>query len=221
MGLSRGVWRAMACCRPSETATGWIVIVLTALMMAVSNLATVFSVEYLVRLKFHLVQLAVDHDGVAYGILVLLGLMAGLALLGALLVHGLAPDAGGSGSPENKAWLNGFGAEAKKVFAARTLLVRFLAVILSNATGYPCGREGPTVTLGSGVAYLWCRCISARHKEAKEYLDMRSGAPGAVRMGCIVGGACGMAMIFNSPVGGILYMCLYSVQKLIVDENGC
>ncbi len=35
---------------------------------------------------------------------------------------------------------------------------------------------------------------------------MRSGAPGAVRMGCIVGGACGMAMIFDSPLGGILYM---------------
>ena len=48
--------------------------------------------------------------------------------------------------------------------------------------------------------------ISSKHKGAKEYLDMRSGAPGAVRMGCIVGGACGMAMIIDSPLGGILYM---------------
>ena len=108
----------MSCCRPSEVATGWLVIVLTALMMAVSNLMTVFSVEYLVRVKFHLVQLAVD-DGVAQGILALVGLMALLALLGAALVHGLAVDAGGSGSPENKAWLNGFEADAKKVFAPR------------------------------------------------------------------------------------------------------
>lgn len=30
----------------------------------------------------------------------------------------------------------------------------------------------------------------------------------AVRVACIVGGACGMAMIFDSPLGGILYMPL-------------
>ena len=39
-----------------------------------------------------------------------------------------------------------------------TLFVRFVAVILFNTTGYPCGREGPTVTQGSGLAFLFCRC---------------------------------------------------------------
>lgn len=44
------------------------VIVLTAIAMAICNLITVFSVEFLVTLKFHIVQLAVDSHGVAEGI---------------------------------------------------------------------------------------------------------------------------------------------------------
>lgn len=46
--------------RPSESATGWLVIVLTAIGMALSNLLMVFAVEYLVRFKFHTVQVAMD-----------------------------------------------------------------------------------------------------------------------------------------------------------------
>ncbi|CAK8989472.1 unnamed protein product [Durusdinium trenchii] len=190
--------------RPSESATGWLVIVLTAIGMALSNLLMVFAVEYLVRFKFHTVQVAMDKFGVAAGILVLMALMFVFALVLTSLVHGLAPEAGGSGSAENKAWLNGF--DTSKLFSPTILAVRFVAVIFSNTTGFPCGREGPTVALGGGMAFILCRCISAKHKEAREYLDMRAGAPGAVRMGCIVGGACGMAMIFNAPLGGILYM---------------
>ena len=35
------------------------------------------------------------------------------------------------------------------------LAVRFVAVILSNATGYPCGREGPTASwAATGVHVL-------------------------------------------------------------------
>lgn len=205
--------------------TGWIVIVLTAVAMAIANLITVFSVEYLVTLKFYIVQLAVDTRGVVNGIFVLMALMAFWATLGASLVQLLAPDAGGSGSAENKGWLNGF--DTARFFSVRTLVVRFVAVIIFNTTGYPCGREGPTVTQGSGLAFLFCRCISSKHKGAKEYLDMRSGAPGAVRMGCIVGGACGMAMIFDSPLGGILYMfeevgpALWPVELTFKAFVGC
>ncbi|CAL1138924.1 unnamed protein product [Cladocopium goreaui] len=204
---------------------GHQVIVLTAVAMAIANLITVFSVEYLVTLKFYIVQLAVDTRGVVNGIFVLMALMAFWATLGASLVQLLAPDAGGSGSAENKGWLNGF--DTARFFSVRTLVVRFVAVIIFNTTGYPCGREGPTVTQGSGLAFLFCRCISSKHKGAKEYLDMRSGAPGAVRMGCIVGGACGMAMIFDSPLGGILYMfeevgpALWPVELTFKAFVGC
>eukprot|EP00434_Breviolum_minutum_P006873 symbB.v1.2.006065.t1/scaffold352.1/size221597/7 len=187
-----------------EILTGWIVIVATAVSMALANLINVMSVEHLVNLKFYLVQKTVDSKGVVDGIVVLMALMAFWATLGSFLVQLVAPEAGGSGSAENKGWLNGF--DTAKSFSARTIFVRFVAVIIFNTTGYPCGREGPTVTQGSGLAFLFCRCITSKQKSLKEYLDMRSGAPGAVRMGCIVGGACGMAMIFDSPLGGILYM---------------
>ena len=48
----------------------------------------------------------------------------------------------------------------------------------------------------------------------KEWVDLQGGSAGALaderffaraaRVACIVGGACGMAMIFDSPLGGIL-----------------
>ncbi|CAK9102137.1 Chloride channel protein B [Durusdinium trenchii] len=115
--------------------------------MALSNLLMVFAVEYLVRFKFHTVQVAMDKFGVAAGILVLMALMFVFALVLTSLVHGLAPEAGGSGSAENKAWLNGF--DTSKLFSPTILAVRFVAVIFSNTTGFPCGREGPIKEDGS------------------------------------------------------------------------
>ncbi|CAE7299785.1 CLC-B [Symbiodinium microadriaticum] len=80
------------------------------------------------------------------------------------------------------------------------LLVRAVAVILSNATGFPVGREGPTVTMGSNMAFLLCRAVAETRSYAKEWVDLQGGSPGALaderffaraaRVACVVGGAC-------------------------------
>lgn len=38
----------------------------------------------------------------------------------------------------------------------RTLSVRACTNVLANAAGFPVGREGPMVTIGSNLAFLFC-----------------------------------------------------------------
>ncbi|CAK0857692.1 unnamed protein product [Prorocentrum cordatum] len=133
--------------------------------------------------------------------------------MGVCLIQFFAPSCGGSGLPENKCFLNG--ARMPGFYTRRTLLVRVATTILANAAGFPVGREGPTVVIGSNVAFLICQRIV--RPILKQWVDFNSDAREAVvvdeerfehatRIACAVGGACGMAMIFNAPFGGLLYM---------------
>ena len=51
-----------------------------------------------------------------------------------------------------KAELNGV--RVPGALSARTLAVKLVGVTLTVASGLPCGREGPMVQLGAGVAAL-------------------------------------------------------------------
>merc|ERR550532_1139977 len=82
----------------------------------------------------------------------LVAISCAYALLGVCLICFVAPSCGGSGLPENKCYLNG--SSLPGFYTKRTLRVRVATTILANAAGYPVGREGPTVVIGSNVAYL-------------------------------------------------------------------
>lgn len=198
----------------------WTAVILTAVAMAFLNIMTVFSMEFLVAFKWNSLQRVIDNHGAVLGILTLMGIAMGFALVATCLIHGICPEAGGSGAPENKGWLNGV--NNQKMFTWTTLCVRFVATICSNATGYPVGREGPTVTMGSNIGFLITKIVALFHfHTCSQTLNIVrsvgvggfwSGAVDEVfflrsaRVVCAVGGACGMAMIFNSPIGGIIYM---------------
>merc|ERR1740117_2890526 len=102
--------------------------------------------------KFGSMQWAVAECSFCIGMIVLLTLSVGYAIIGVCLIEWFAPNCGGSGLPENKCYLNGSPCDG--FFTKRTLVVRILTSILANAAGYPVGREGPTVVIGSNVAYL-------------------------------------------------------------------
>eukprot|EP00929_Paragymnodinium_shiwhaense_P046789 TRINITY_DN23805_c0_g1_i1.p1 TRINITY_DN23805_c0_g1~~TRINITY_DN23805_c0_g1_i1.p1 ORF type:complete len:828 (-),score=116.13 TRINITY_DN23805_c0_g1_i1:169-2526(-) len=191
----------------------WSITLLTALAMAVVNFVTILAIEYTVRLKFSTMQRMIAEVGLGAGIAVLVGFSMMYSLCGVLLIELVAPSCGGSGLPENKCFLNG--SSLPGFFTKRTLRVRVATVILSNAAGYPVGREGPTVVIGSNVAYLISEFLA--HKYVQEWVDFSQGSTHALivdeerlaeatRIACSVGGACGMAMIFNAPFGGFLYM---------------
>ena len=83
----------------------------------------------------------------AYPIFV--GMAMGLAGIACVLTT-YAPAAAGSGIPQVKAELNGV--RVPGALSAATLAVKLIGVTLVVASGLPCGREGPMVQLGAGVA---------------------------------------------------------------------
>ena len=42
----------------------------------------------------------------------------------------------------------------------RTLSIRACTNVLANAAGFPVGREGPMVTIGSNLAFLFCLLVA-------------------------------------------------------------
>ncbi|CAJ1409696.1 unnamed protein product [Effrenium voratum] len=191
-------------------------------------------IQFLVRLKFHSMQLAMAQGGALIGILALMGVSTAYALCGVCLIQLCAPACGGSGIPENKAFLNGgampnlYSAQPEEFSEAcrRTLGVRACTNVLANAAGFPVGREGPMVTMGSNLAFLLCRLDFNTEGErlieplvrewAARQLVRVEGHRGelvdehrlahSTRISCTVGGACAIAVIFNAPFGGLLYM---------------
>eukprot|EP00931_Biecheleriopsis_adriatica_P051460 TRINITY_DN29846_c0_g1_i1.p1 TRINITY_DN29846_c0_g1~~TRINITY_DN29846_c0_g1_i1.p1 ORF type:complete len:748 (-),score=122.42 TRINITY_DN29846_c0_g1_i1:71-2314(-) len=194
----------------------WMITLATAACMALINFMTIFLIEYAVRFKFAVMQWAISTAGVAYGILALTAISVVFATIGVCLIQFVAPSCGGSGLPENKCYLNG--SSLPGFFTKRTLRVRVATTILANAAGFPVGREGPTVVIGSNVAFLISEALATPY--VQQWVDLTQSQGGdrnavivdeerfahATRIACGVGGACGMAMIFNAPFGGLLYM---------------
>lgn len=201
----------------------WGITLLTAVAMALINFCSVLAIAFIVQLKFATMQSAINRFGVAFGICVLTVICMALAGICMALIFLLAPAAGSSGSSENKGWLNGNALD--NYFTTRNLLVRQAATMLSNTAGFPVGREGPTVTMGSNVAYLITERFATPYVKQWVSVDEEETVGGgahqahnnpmmidqerlahAQRIVCTVGGACGMAMLFDSPIGGIVYM---------------
>lgn len=191
----------------------WTITLVTAVGMAVLNFFTIVCMRRLVGWKFHLMQHVTDTYGVFWGTFMLVACSATTATMCTCLIFKVSPDAGGSGAPENRGWLNGSSSCPTGGYTLQHLIVRGLATILGNASGYPVGREGPTVSMGSNFAFLVTDYLAASH--VRHWVDIENTATMMVdeerlahakRVACAVGGACGMAMIFDSPIGGILYM---------------
>lgn len=194
----------------------WTITLITAVTMAVINFFTIWIISFAVEWKFNTLQAMVDNLGVWFAIVGFTGICSCLALCCTLFIFTCASAAGGSGAPENKGFLNGN--EMPELFTLQNLVGRAVATMLANVTGYPVGREGPTVTMGSNLAYIITSAMALPF--VRQWVDV--DAPGsatsaatmidedrfehAKRIVCTVGGACGMAMLFDSPIGGIVYM---------------
>eukprot|EP00928_Gymnodinium_smaydae_P024392 TRINITY_DN19747_c0_g1_i1.p1 TRINITY_DN19747_c0_g1~~TRINITY_DN19747_c0_g1_i1.p1 ORF type:complete len:942 (+),score=192.42 TRINITY_DN19747_c0_g1_i1:176-3001(+) len=205
----------------------WTIYIGTAIGMAFLNFYTVVCIRALVKKKAEAMHWTFDVYSFGAGVLTLVLICMLLAFAALGIIFFLAPDAAGSGAPENKGWLNGSD-DMSRMFTWRNLIVRAISTVFSNATGFPVGREGPTVTVGSNLAYCITDHVSTAYARrqiatmtkgerlaafgsAEEsvalavFLD-RDNFKSAKRSACAVGGACGMTMIFDSPVGGIIYM---------------
>jgi CIC family chloride channel protein len=107
------------------------------------------------------------------------------------------PVAAGSGIPQVKAayW------KELGYIPIKTVLVKFVAGIVSIGGGASLGREGPTVFIGSGVA---------------SFLSGITGSPKRQRRAAAaIGASAGLAAAFNTPLAAITF----SIEELINDLN--
>lgn len=105
----------------------------------------------LIGAKFDLVQRALDAPsagggGLRGGLAVYVSTSAVLAGTAAAVLELLAPTAGGSGMSAVLLLFNGTHITA--AFTARTLLAKFVGLVLVAGSGLACGQEGPMIHLG-------------------------------------------------------------------------
>lgn len=201
----------------------WAVSFCIPVLVALVNYFMVVADMKFVGWKFDSFQALIESDGLASGVLALLGMSCMFGFLAVLLVTVFAPSTAGSGIPEVLGFLNGN--RLPGLFSLRSCLVRILGIVLAQAAGFPLGREGPMVSIGGGigfgVAYLLTRPYEARSEKVIPETDLRTGEFNLAtstaimnqerfahtrRIGCALGGAAGIATAFNAPIGGILYM---------------
>ena len=111
-------------------------------------------------------------------------------------------DQSGSGVPSVMAYLNGV--SIPRVFNIRTLIYKFLSVILCVGIGIPGGSLGPLISMGAAFAAgisqgrsKSLRCNTVLFEKFRNPSDMRDFVT--------LGVACGVAGAFKAPVGGLLF----------------
>jgi chloride channel protein, CIC family len=115
--------------------------------------------------------------------------VAGLATaLARYLVIRFAPAAGGSGIQRVEAVMaNQIGYSPQ-----RLLPVKFFGGILSLGAGMALGREGPTVQIGASISHLISPRLVRSEEDQRVLLAAGSGA--------------GLAVAFNAPIGGSIFV---------------
>jgi len=124
-------------------------------------------------------------DGPAW--LVLSGFGAIGGLLAGLLIQTLAPEASGSGITQVMLFLR----RRAVPIGLRIALVKLAAGILAIGSGLPLGPSGPSIQMGSSVAWSLARLLKA---------------PQAFKRVIVAaGGGAGITAVFNAPIGGFFY----------------
>ena len=127
------------------------------------------------------------HENPLWGWAIAIGVTAAGAALAALLVRWV-PAAGGSGIQYVEAVERG---EAPPS-APAVLAAKFMGGVLSIGSGLVLGREGPTVHMGAVVGAEIARLT---HRPDDQVRTMHSALSGA-----------GLAVAFNAPLGGTLFV---------------
>ncbi len=124
-------------------------------------------------------------------------LIVGSSLIVGLLLYKFNPEAAGSGIPQLKtAYWKDLG-----YVPWRSVLIKFIAGVLSIGGGASLGREGPTVHIGGGIA---------------SNISGILGTPARQRRSAVViGASAGLAAAFNAPLAAITFI----LEEFVSDIN--
>ncbi|KQC09579.1 MAG: hypothetical protein APR62_02335 [Smithella sp. SDB] len=119
------------------------------------------------------------------------------SLLVGFLLYKFNPDAAGSGIPQLKAayWKDlGY-------VSWLSVIIKFIAGILSIGGGASMGREGPTVYLGGGIASNLAGALGKPARQRRSYV--------------VIGASAGLAAAFNAPLAAITFI----LEEFVSDIN--
>uniref|UniRef100_A0A915PI94 Chloride channel protein n=1 Tax=Setaria digitata TaxID=48799 RepID=A0A915PI94_9BILA len=190
-------------CRPHRAVgvllVDWIFLAGLGVAMAVLSLILDYGVDKLqtyhvvVMERFNLTKDPTINTLLTYAAWLIYAMM--LLMLATTIVHYLSINAMGSGIPEVKTMLQGVHLEKHLTF--RTLLSKLIGLMLAIGSGFPIGKEGPFVHMGSIVAHQMRRMVvgikPAYANESRSYELLAAGC------------AAGVAATFSAPVGGVLF----------------
>jgi chloride channel protein, CIC family len=120
--------------------------------------------------------------------------LAGSLAIGYLLYR-YFPYARGSGVPQTKAAL--YAREGR--ITLRTVFGKFFCTSATLASGIPLGREGPSVQVGAGIAFVLGRTLGLRPEKVKALIP--------------VGAAAAIAAAFNTPMAAVLF----ALEEIVGD----
>ena len=189
----------------------WLPVALVGVGIALVNFTLINLISATMAYRFETAMAYLEERGkLLRGLGVLLAFDAayiGGAAAGVALV---APMAAGSGLPELRGYLNG--TRVPGLLRLRTFVVKLLAIAFVIAAGLPLGREGPMVYLGAAVGALVFNTPALRRLVVDERAHRATATARRAlledekRLLITMGGAAGVAVAFNAPIGGVLYM---------------
>ncbi len=139
-------------------------------------------------------RLSLAHQ--AWYALPLFGLIGGLGA--GWIVEFFAPESSGSGIPQVKAVL----ARVPIVLNLKTAVFKLLGGMIVLGSGFPLGREGPTIQIGAALAAAISRWVPTSPAYRRQLLAAGAGA--------------GLAAAFNAPIAGVMFV----VEELMQDFSG-
>jgi len=125
-------------------------------------------------------------------------------LLIVYLIKNYFPEAEGSGMPQAIAL--GHSDDLQKLsrfFVTRTIISKYIFIVLATFFGAAVGREGPTVQIGAAIMNLGRRNLTLQQQKT------------ILRAGC----AAGLAAAFNTPLGGIVFLFEELARGVSVRDN--
>ncbi|XP_013381142.1 H(+)/Cl(-) exchange transporter 7 [Lingula anatina] len=184
----------------------WLVMGLIGILTGIVASGIDYFIDLLSQLKYKLItdyiNKCINNSCLSIPFVLFVSLNAGAVLIASILVAYVEPQAGGSGIPQIKCYLNGV--KIPRVVRIKTLVSKCIGVVFSVVGGLAVGKEGPMIHSGAVIAAGISQGRSATfNKDFRVFEYFRTDHE---KRDFVSGGAAaGVSAAFGAPVGGVLF----------------
>nr|XP_014432999.2 chloride channel protein C-like [Pelodiscus sinensis] len=180
----------------------WLLMGLIGIGVGMLGFLTHQIIDYLIKLKWELVQNYLQSGNFHMTWICILGLGLAMVVVSSGLVVFFCPEGAPYGLPEVIGFLNG--ASIRHIFNIKTFLGTFVSCLLAVASGLFCGPEGPMIHLGAIIGCGLTQFTSHALRIRLPFFN-RLWSSADKRNFIAAGAGAGIASVFRAPVGGLLF----------------